>query len=129
MEKIQISPWHLSRQHLSIIVRKVKDVGIREVGRKAKVGHSIVGRFCHSPEVVNIQTIYRIADAVGMVFRLEIQPNLPHTEKTSIGGKVPAKRQPRGNNTNVSRKRDTSTTKTPGLFPLRLPPAVRLLTR
>jgi hypothetical protein len=113
MEKISISPWHLCRQHLAIIARKVKEEGIREIGRRAKESHTIVARFSHTPEAVGIQSIYRIADAVGMTFRLEIQPNLPGTSPIRKKATSKAKGDKPEKPPTTPRRRDANVPPTP----------------
>lgn len=112
MEKIIISPWHLCRQHLAVIARKIKEVGIREVARKSKETHTIVARIVHDPSKVNINTLYNVANVVGMVFRLEVQENLPNTEKSKVASEARPKRQPRKNPTPRTRKPPTNLTRT-----------------
>lgn len=109
MEKIVASPWHLCRQHLFLIAKKVKEKGIRAVAREVKEVHSVVARFARTPEAVSIQTIYKIANEVGMIFRLEIQPNLQNTEKSKINPTAPPKRKAPANPTPTRRRRNADT--------------------
>lgn len=72
MNKIEPSPWHLARQHAYAVARSVKQIGIREVARRAKVGHMVVSRFVHDPTAKSVTDLYMIAHAVGYKVDLKL---------------------------------------------------------
>jgi hypothetical protein len=72
MKQITPSPWHLARQHAYAVARSVKQIGIREVARRAKVGHMVVSRFVHDPTAKSVTDFYQIANAVGFVIDLKL---------------------------------------------------------